>query len=126
EIGCLDIVYPITFFTYNTEQQQTGAVTIINDWELFDFLQRLGPDDFICLDFSISVQLEDGSSVEVNTNQQLQALILDCVANTNGDPIDISQFEEDLTTGTWYVYYYFDDYDETDNYAGYEFTFAID
>lgn len=126
EIGCLDIVYPITFFTYNTDQQQTGTVTITNDWELFDFLYSLGPDDFISLDFPITVQLEDGSSVEVNTNQQLQALILDCVANTNEDPIDISQFEEDLTTGTWYVNYFFDDYDETDNYAGYEFTFALD
>ena len=126
EIGCLNIVYPITFFTYNTNQQQTGTVTISNDWELFDFLHRLGPDDFISLDFPITVQLEDGSSVEVNTNQQLQALIVDCVANTNEDPIDISQFEEDLTTGIWYVDYFFDDYDETDNYAGYEFTFALD
>ncbi len=126
EIGCLNIVYPISFFTYNTNQQQTGTVTISNDWELFDFLHRLGPDDFISLDFPITVQLEDGSSVEVNTNQQLQALIVDCVANTNEDPIDISQFEEDLTTGIWYVDYFFDDYDETDNYAGYEFTFALD
>lgn len=126
EIGCLNIVYPITFFTYNTNQQQTGTVTISNDWELFDFLHRLGPDDFISLDFPITVQLEDGSSVEVNTNQQLQALIVDCVANTNEDPIDISQLEEDLTTGIWYVDYFFDDYDETDNYAGYEFTFALD
>jgi len=126
EIGCLKIVYPISFFTYNTNQQQTGTVTITNDWELFDFLHRLGPDDFISLDFPITVQLEDGSSVEVNTNQQLQALIVDCVANTNEDPIDISQFEEDLTTGIWYVDYFFDDYDETDNYAGYEFTFALD
>ncbi|HBL78800.1 MAG TPA: hypothetical protein DDZ79_02080 [Aequorivita sp.] len=126
EIGCLNIVYPISFFTYNTNQQQTGTVTITNDWELFDFLHRLGPDDFISLDFPITVQLEDGSSVEVNTNQQLQALIVDCVANTNEDPIDISQFEEDLTTGIWYVDYFFNDYDETDNYAGYEFTFALD
>ncbi|MDX1285518.1 MAG: hypothetical protein R3182_10920, partial [Draconibacterium sp.] len=126
EIGCLNIVYPISFFTYNTNQQQTGTVTITNDWELFDFLHRLGPDDFISIDFPITVQLEDGSSVEVNTNQQLQALIVDCVANTNEDPIDISQFEEDLTTGIWYVDYFFDDYDETDNYAGYEFTFALD
>lgn len=126
EIGCLNIVYPISFFTYNTDQQQTGTVTITNDWELFDFLHRLGPDDFISIDFPITVQLEDGSSVEVNTNQQLQALIVDCVANTNEDPVDISQLEEDLTTGIWYVDYFFDDYDETDNYAGYEFTFALD
>ncbi len=126
EIGCLDFVYPITFFTYNADQQQTGNITINNDLGLFGFLQGLGPNDYISLDFPISVILADGSTSEVNSNQQLQALILDCVANTDTDPIDISQFEEDLTTGVWYVEYFFDDYDETDNYAGYEFTFAVD
>ena len=126
EIGCLDFVYPITFFTYNADQQQTGNITINNDLELFSFLQGLGPNDFIGLDFPISVILADGSTVEVSSNQQLQNLILDCVANTNTDPIDISQFEEDLTTGVWYVEYFFDDYDETDNYAGFEFSFALD
>lgn len=126
EIGCLDFVYPITFFTYNADQQQTGNITINNDLGLFGFLQGLGPNDYISLDFPISVILADGSTSEVNSNQQLQTLILDCVANTNTDPIDISQFEEDLTTGVWYVEYFFDDYDETDNYAGYEFTFAVD
>lgn len=126
EIGCLDFVYPITFFTYNADQQQTGNITINNDLGLFGFLQGLGPNDYISLDFPISVILADGSTSEVNSNQQLQTLILDCVANTDTDPIDISQFEEDLTTGVWYVEYFFDDYDETDNYAGYEFTFAVD
>lgn len=126
EIGCLDFVYPISFFTYNTDQQQTGTVTVANDSELFSFLQNLGSSNFISFNFPISVILENGSTVEVNTNQELQTLIDDCVANTNNDPIDISQFEEDLTTGVWYVEYFFDDYDETDDYAGYSFTFALD
>ncbi|MEH6765464.1 MAG: hypothetical protein V7655_13255 [Aequorivita antarctica] len=126
EIGCLDFVYPISFFTYNSDQQQTGSVFVNSDLELFSFLQGLGPNDFISLDFPISVILVDGSTSEVNSNQQLQTLIADCVANTNNNPIDISQFEEDLTTGNWYVEYFFDDYDETDNYAGYEFNFGLD
>lgn len=126
EIGCLDFVYPITFFTYNADRQQTGTVTVNNDWELFNLLQNLEPDDFISIDFPISVLLEDGTTVAVNSNQELQNLIADCVANTNNDPIDISQFEADLTTGVWYVEYFFDDYDETDNYAGYAFTFNLD
>ena len=125
EIGCLDLVYPITFFTYNSDEQQTGSVAVNSDLELFGFLHGLGPNDFVSIDFPISVILADGSNTEVNSNQQLQALIADCLANTD-DPIDISQFEEDLTTGNWYVEYFFDDYDETDNYTGYEFSFALD
>ncbi|WGF92999.1 hypothetical protein [Aequorivita marisscotiae] len=126
EIGCLDIVYPVSFFTYNSAQQRTGTVAIGNDWELFNYLYNLGSDDFISFDYPVSTILEEGPVVEVNSNEELQTLILECVANTNDDPIDISQFEEDLTTGTWYVDYFFDDYDETDNYAGYAFTFALD
>ena len=126
EIGCLDILYPISFFTYNSEQQQTGTVTVNGDWELFTFLQGLGPEDYINLDFPISVALEDGTPLEVNSNQELQTIIADCIANSNDDPIEISQFEENLTSGLWYVSYFFDDYDETDNFAGYEFTFAPD
>src|SRR5690606_23161013 len=124
-IGCLDLVYPITFYTYNSDEQQTGSVAVNSDLELFGFLHGLGPNDFVSIDFPISVILADGSTTEVNSNQQLQALIADCLANTD-DPIDISQFEEDLTTGNWYVEYFFDDYDETDNYTGYEFSFALD
>lgn len=126
EIGCLDFEYPITFYTYNADRQQTGTVTVNNDWELFDFLQNLDPDDFISIDFPISVILEDGSTVEVTSNQQLQTLIDDCVANTDDDPIDVTEFEEDLTTGVWYVTYFFDDYDETEDFNGYEFSFATD
>jgi hypothetical protein len=126
EINCLELVYPITFFTYNTEQEQTGSVTVNSDVELFTFLNGLGPDDFISLDFPISVILEDGSTVEVASNQQLQTLIDECVANTDDDPIDVAEFEEDLTTGVWYVIYFFDHYDETANFNGYEFSFATD
>ncbi|MCG2419291.1 hypothetical protein K8089_09675 [Aequorivita sp. F47161] len=125
EIGCLDFIFPVSFFTYNLDQQQTGTVTVTDNWELFMFLKNLATDDIVSLDYPVSVLLEDGSTVAVDSNQELQTLILECVANTNEDPIDISQFEQDLTTGTWYVDYFFDDYDETDNYAGYEFTFAL-
>src|SRR5690606_17962397 len=110
EIGCLDILYPISFFTYNSEQQQTGTVTVNGDWELFTFLQGLGPEDYINLDFPISVALEGGTPLEVNSNQELQTIIADCIANSNDDPIEISQFEENLTSGLWYVSYFFDDY----------------
>ena len=125
EIGCLDIIYPISFFTYNSSQQQTGTVIVETDLELFTFLGNLAPDDFISLNFPISVIVENGAATQVNSHQQLQALIVECVANSGGNPTEISQFEEDLTTGTWYVDYFFDDYDETDNYAGYEFNFAL-
>lgn len=126
EIGCLDFVYPISFLTYDSNWEVTGRITVDNDREMYNYLQGLSYHDYICLDFPVSLVLEDGSQVQVNSNQEIETLLADCAANPNDDPIDILQFEENVTTGVWYVNYFFDDYDETDNFQGYEFTFFTD
>lgn len=126
EITCIDYVYPITYFTYNSNQQQTGSIVVHNDVEMYLFLQDLSTDDFISIDFPISVILADGNILVVNNNLELETAIMDCVNNANTDPVDPTQFEQDLTNGVWYVTYYFDDYDETSDFFGYEFSFALD
>ncbi|HBY69259.1 MAG TPA: hypothetical protein DEG69_16825, partial [Flavobacteriaceae bacterium] len=45
EIDCVDFVYPITVFTYNSNDEQTGTVTIDNDIELYLLLFNLDGDD---------------------------------------------------------------------------------
>jgi hypothetical protein len=125
-IGCLDFEYPITFFVYDNNQQQTATVTVNSDLELYIFLQSLDNNDFISLQYPINVILEDGSVVTVNNNGELQQLITECINNTNTDPIDPLEFEQLLTDGVWYITYFFDDLDETDDFNGYEFSFASD
>ncbi|MBT8275784.1 MAG: hypothetical protein KJO39_06565 [Bacteroidia bacterium] len=126
-ISCLDFEYPITFFIFDNNQQQTGTVTVNSDLELYIFLNGIGDDDYFSIDYPINVILEDGSVVTVNNNAELEQLIEDCENNTGGgDPIDPVIFEQNLTTGVWYITYFFDDFDETANYDGYEFTFATD
>lgn len=125
EITCVDFIYPITFFVYNADQEQTSSVTVNNDVELFLFLFGLDNNNYISIDFPISVTLSDGTITEVNSNQQLQTIIADCI-NENNDPEDTSEQIQNLTTGNWYLTYYFDDYDETNDFNGYEFTFDTD
>lgn len=126
-ITCLDFEYPITFFIFDNNQQQTGTVTVNNDIELYLFLNGLDSDDFFSIDYPINVILDDGSVVTVTNNAQLEQLIDDCESSSgNTDPIDPVEFEQNLTNGVWYVTYFFDDFDETANYDGYEFTFASD
>lgn len=122
-IDCIDLVYPLTFFIYNSNQQQTGTQTVGNDGELLALLLSLDPGTYIALQFPISVVLQDGTIVEVNSNAELVTLISGCSSNGGGIPSD---FETILTSGSWFVTYFFDDQDETNDFAGYEFTFGAD
>lgn len=123
-IDCIDFIYPLNFFVYNSNNEQTGTQTVNNDSELLTFLLSLAPGDYVELDFPISVVLQDGTVVEVNSNEELTTLILDC-ASTGNDPVP-TDFETLFTSGTWFVTYFFDDTDETSDFGGYEFTFATD
>ncbi|WP_034259251.1 hypothetical protein [Altibacter lentus] len=126
-IGCVDFVYPITFFIYDSNQQQIGTTTVNSDIELYQFLSNLNSDEYISIDFPISV-IVNGEVLPVVNNQELIDIIsnADCDDSSNDDPIDNTQFVSDLTSGVWYITYYFDDYDETSDFNGYEFNFSTD
>ncbi|MCR9182684.1 MAG: hypothetical protein NXH73_07135, partial [Flavobacteriaceae bacterium] len=125
-IDCVELVYPITLFIFNSNNEQTGSVIINSNIDLFLFLSSLEPGVFVQIDFPITVIIADGTTVTVTTNEQLQTLIENCedvVTDPPPNPVDL---EAVLTTDIWYVSYYFDDEDETDDFGGYAFTFNTD
>lgn len=121
-INCIELVYPVTFFTYNANNEQTGTVVINSNAELFQFINGLDAGVYIAIDFPIEVILGDGSQTTVSSNAQLQGLIENCV-EPNDDPPAPLDLETVLTTDSWFVFYFFDDEDETYEYAGFEFFF---
>lgn len=125
EITCIDFVYPLTIFTYNTQQEQTGTVTITNNQDLLLFLLSLDENTLYSIDFPISV-IVNGETQQVNSTQELQNLIEQCDSSDDTPSDDPVAFETNLTTDAWYVTYYFDDFDETSDFQGYQFTFASD
>jgi hypothetical protein len=121
-IECVDFVYPITFFVYNSNQQQTDTVTVNTNFELYQFLSNLDSDDYISVDFPVSV-IVNGEITEVTNNAELLDIISN--ANCDEDPVN-TDLVDTLTSGSWYITYYFDEYDETGNFSGYAFTFNTD
>lgn len=123
-ISCVDMVYPITFFIYDSDQQQIGSETVNSDVELFLFLLNLDENLFISIDYPINV-IVNGTTIEVTSNEQLEAIIsqADC---DDDDDVDIEEFTQILTDGVWYVTTYFDDTDQTGLFSGYEFEFNSD
>ncbi len=121
-IECIDIIYPITFFTFNSNNEQTGTVVTNNDAEMVVFLMSLNSSQILALNYPISLQLANGLFSNALNNSQLRDLIEGCTPQTEEEPDPIS-FESILTSGNWFIDFFFDDEDQTAAFSGYEFTF---
>ncbi|WP_149274870.1 hypothetical protein [Pareuzebyella sediminis] len=75
DIECIDIIYPVTLFTFNTGLQQTGSVTAESDLQMRRFFAGLGENELVSFDFPLSFELYDDTKVTVNTNAELAAAI---------------------------------------------------
>ena len=71
DIECIDFVYPITLYTFDVNEEQTGTVTVESDKDLRRFFEGLDENDLISIDFPISLKLYDGTEIQVNSNAEL-------------------------------------------------------
>ncbi len=119
-IDCIDLVYPLTFFVYNSNNEQIDTVVIQSDAQLFSFLSSLDEGVYVALEFPITVVLADGSTATVTSITQLQALVEDCEDIVDPLPLEL---ETVLTTDSWFISFFFDGEDETSEFSSYEFVF---
>ncbi|MEO1548454.1 MAG: hypothetical protein AAFU74_17050, partial [Bacteroidota bacterium] len=111
DIECIDFVYPLTFFTFNTDEQQTGEVMVSNDEELRKFFGGLEDDQLVSLDFPVTLKKYDGTEIVVSSNAELaQALERakdecdeDDDDDYNDDDFDEERFDFCLTECPWAV-----------------------
>ena len=75
DIECIDFQYPLTLSLYNTNFEIIETVTIENDEALYSFIENLDGSVLASLNFPVSLILNDGSIMVVNSNQELQATI---------------------------------------------------
>lgn len=135
DIECIDFVYPITFFTFNTDQQQTGTVTVNSDRELRYFFRELDDDDFVSLEYPITLVKHDGTEVRVNNNAELRGaleLARDACDEDDDDDYNDDDFDEDrleslLTSCRWVVLTVErNSEDQTAQYEAFLMTFLVD
>lgn len=123
---CVDFNYPISCFTYDSANEQTGRVTLQNDKEWFFYLAYLDAATSIAIDYAMEIVIE-GDAVQVNNNQELAAAFgtVDC-DNDSGPPLDpaIAELRDRLKDGTWRIAQFLDNGDdETSVFTGWEFSF---
>lgn len=139
DIECLDFQYPITATVFNTVTEVLETVIIESDAELYAFLEDVGDDEVINIEFPIYVILADGTVVEINSLVELENVIEE--AEDSCDEDDDYDYDDDdcedcttddladLLTGCspWFVdKLERDDEDLEDDYVGYDFTFTAD
>ena len=123
EINCISLNYPISISIYDANNQLAQTISIQNNTSLINFLNNLANNVFIAINYPISVVNSNGQTVVITSNNQLENFIEDSIGVCNNSPSNIDDLSTILTSGTWFVSYYFDNEDETINYAGYTFTF---
>lgn len=135
DIECIDFVYPITLFTFDTQEVQTGSVTVESDKELRRFFAGLDGTDLVSIDFPIVLNLYDGTEIRVSSNAELAAAIEsakeacdeDDDNDYNDDDFTQERLEKLLVKCPWLIHeIHRDGVDQTDQYFEYLMTFTND
>lgn len=136
DIECIDFQYPISFSVFNTDFQIIDVITIENDRELYKFLKRVKNAEVIAsLNFPITLEYADGTTVEVNNNEELARTIKEakdvCDEDDDNDYGDDDftkeRLDEYLMSCPWLVYEFKrDNQDNTEQYIEYVLNFKED
>lgn len=126
EIDCISFNYPIVINVYNSNNQLAETVTILNDTQLYVFIDNLDNFDLIAINYPISLHNSNGQTIVISSNNELENFIEDAIDDCDDSPGGTggtATLTNAIINGTWYISYYFDDVDETSIYNGYNFTF---
>lgn len=135
DIECIDFVYPITLFTFDAGLEQTGSLVVDSDKDLRRFFSGLEEGNLVSVDFPISLKLYDGTTIEVNSNEELVRTIEgarnacdeDDDDDYNDDDFSQERLEAYLTECPWLIREVKrDEQDQTDQYFEYVMTFSKD
>lgn len=129
EIDCISFNFPIVINVYNANNQLADTVTLNNNTDLYNFLENLEDNEYVAIQYPISLVNSNGQTITITNNNQLEDVIEDSIDDCDDSPSGGGGSSSNLSTiivdGTWYVSYFFDDTDETSDYAGYNFTFNV-
>jgi hypothetical protein len=123
EIECFDINFPIEINVYNTNNQIANVILIKNDAELYSFITTMKESDLMAIKYPVIIKNNKDEIIEIKSNSDFEAHIEDCFIKSDTTNGDYAIF---LTTGVWRVSFFFDEANETSNYEGCNFQFAVD
>lgn len=79
EVGCIALIYPFVLFRYDNEQRYMDQVSVQGNADFAALLDTLEADHSIGLSYPISGILDDGTTIVVENNEQLQKSLETCI-----------------------------------------------
>lgn len=76
---CLTFIYPFNAYLYNEAEEITGNQIIDNNVEFIQFLDHMENESAIGLSYPIAGTAEDGNSISIQNNEELQNVIEACI-----------------------------------------------
>lgn len=135
DIECIDFVYPITLYTFDANEVETGSVTVESDKDLRMFFAGLDENDLISIDFPVTLELYDGTKMEVRNNAELanaiemakEACDEDDDDDYNDDDFTQERLENLLVECPWLIHEVIrDEINQSDQYFEYLMNFTED
>jgi hypothetical protein len=128
KINCLNINYPIVINSYNSANQLGSSVKFDNDKSLFYFLNNLKNDQYIAINYPISIKNSDtNQTITIGNNNEFEntinLVLNNCTENTPSGGLD---FTEAITTFSWRICYSYNNSDKSILYKDYSFVFKAD
>lgn len=129
ELSCMSLEFPISIGWFDWQDQLSGQVILNDARAVYGFVSSLKPETAATFIYPVTLNTPGGSLAATNnlTFEQTIANFLANCAPEEPDPVDPElTLEEVLTTGTWYISYFFRQSDHTADYIPYDFTFDTD
>jgi hypothetical protein len=96
-IRCISFVYPITLFTFDINNEQSGSFTVESDRQLRRLFDDLDDDDtLVSIEFPIVLKKRDGTQVSVTTNEELARAIESSRGLCYDDDDDDDYYDDDF------------------------------
>ena len=135
DIECIDFVYPITLYTFDLNNEETGNVSVGSDKDLRLFFAGLDENDLISMDFPVTLKLYDGSTMVVDSNAELANAIENAKElcdedddnDYNDDDFTQERLENYLVECPWLIHEVKRENQlQTDQYIDYVMNFSVD
>ena len=135
DIECIDFVYPITLYTFDLNNEETGNVAVEGDKDLRLFFAGLDGNDLISMEFPVTLKLYDGSTMVVYSNAELANAIENAKElcdedddnDHNDDDFTQERLENYLVECPWLIHEVKRDNQlQTDQYIDYVMNFTED